>query len=57
MRYAKHHKKATRRKLVEFAASRFRKDRLSSVGVARLMNSAGLTHGGFYSHFPSLKKP
>jgi len=53
MRYPKDHKEATRRRVLEVAAARFRKDGLDGVGVATLMGEAGLTHGGFYSHFPS----
>lgn len=53
MRYEKGHKEATRQKIVETAAARFRKDGIDSVGVADLMAEAGLTHGGFYSHFSS----
>jgi AcrR family transcriptional regulator len=53
MRYEKGHKETTRRRIVETAAARFRKDGIESVGVADLMAEAGLTHGGFYSHFSS----
>lgn len=53
MRYEKGHKEETHRKIVETAAARFRKDGIESVGVADLMAEAGLTHGGFYSHFSS----
>ncbi len=53
MRYEKGHKETTRRHIVETAAARFRKDGIESVGVADLMAEAGLTHGGFYSHFDS----
>jgi len=53
MRYAKDHKQATHERIVKTAAQRFRKDGLESVGVASLMADAGLTHGGFYSHFAS----
>jgi TetR/AcrR family transcriptional repressor of nem operon len=53
MRYEKGHKESTRRRIVETAAARFRKDGIESVGVADLMAEAGLTHGGFYSHFSS----
>ena len=53
MRYEKGHKEATRRRIVETAAARFRKDGIEAVGVADLMADAGLTHGGFYSHFES----
>jgi len=53
MRYEKGHKETTRRRIVETAAARFRKDGIDGVGVADLMAEAGLTHGGFYSHFTS----
>jgi TetR/AcrR family transcriptional regulator, transcriptional repressor for nem operon len=53
MRYDKDHKEKTRQRVIEVASARFRKDGLDSVGVATLMSDAGLTHGGFYSHFPS----
>jgi TetR/AcrR family transcriptional repressor of nem operon len=53
MRYEKGHKEITRRRIIETAAARFRKDGIGGVGVADLMAEAGLTHGGFYSHFAS----
>jgi TetR/AcrR family transcriptional repressor of nem operon len=53
MRYEKGHKEATRQRIVETAAARFRRDGINGVGVADLMAEAGLTHGGFYSHFTS----
>ena len=53
MRYDKGHKETTRRKIIETAATRFRRDGIGGVGVADLMSEAGLTHGGFYSHFAS----
>ena len=53
MRYDKGHKEATRQRIVETAAARFRRDGIGGVGVADLMSEAGLTHGGFYSHFES----
>jgi TetR/AcrR family transcriptional repressor of nem operon len=52
-RYEKGHKEETRRRVVEIAAERFRSDGIERVGVASLMADAGLTHGGFYAHFPS----
>lgn len=52
-RYEKGHKEETRRRVVEIAAGRFRSNGIDSVGVASLMADAGLTHGGFYAHFPS----
>jgi TetR/AcrR family transcriptional repressor of nem operon len=56
MRYAKGHKDATRRRIVSVAAQQLRKDGLAATGVAGLMACAGLTHGGFYSHFASKDK-
>ncbi|NBJ10354.1 TetR/AcrR family transcriptional regulator [Microvirga arsenatis] len=53
MRYGKGHKDATHRRIVEVASKQLRKDGVGASGVAGLMASAGLTHGGFYSHFPS----
>jgi TetR/AcrR family transcriptional repressor of nem operon len=53
MRYDKGHKETTRRHILEAASARFRRDGIEAVGVAELMNGAGLTHGGFYSHFAS----
>ena len=53
MRYEKGHKDATRRRIVEVASKHLRKDGVGASGVACLMASAGLTHGGFYSHFSS----
>jgi TetR/AcrR family transcriptional regulator, transcriptional repressor for nem operon len=53
MRYEKGHKEATRRRIVETAAERFRKEGIAAVGVANLMSDIGLTQGGFYSHFQS----
>lgn len=46
-------KAATRAKILELAARRLRQEGLSGNGVHRLMRDAGLTHGGFYVHFPS----
>jgi len=53
MRYEKGHKEMTRKRILETAAARFRKDGIDGVGVADLMAEAGLTVGGFYSHFSS----
>ena len=39
---------------IQDAASRlFRARGIGGVSVAELMAEAGLTHGGFYAHFPS----
>ncbi|HEY1148663.1 MAG TPA: TetR/AcrR family transcriptional regulator, partial [Pseudoduganella sp.] len=39
--------------IVEVAAKLFREKCYDGIGVADLMNVAGLTHGGFYGHFES----
>jgi len=53
MRYRAGHKAGTRRRIVEATAWALRARGLAGVGVADLMREAGLTHGGFYSHFDS----
>lgn len=42
-----------RQRIVEIASRLFRERGLDGIGVADLMKSAGLTHGGFYGHFDS----
>jgi TetR/AcrR family transcriptional repressor of nem operon len=46
-------KQATHKRIVEVAARAIRRGGYSGVGVADIMKEAGLTHGGFYAHFPS----
>lgn len=46
-------KAATRTKILDLAAARLRTEGLAGNAVHRLMRDAGLTHGGFYVHFPS----
>jgi AcrR family transcriptional regulator len=53
MRYEKGHKSETHKRIIDAASQRFREEGIESVGVAGLMADAGLTHGGFYSHFSS----
>src|SRR2546423_1356238 len=53
MRYEKGHKDLTRARIVKTASRKFRKNGIEAVGIAGLMADAGLTHGGFYSHFDS----
>ncbi|WP_293677823.1 TetR/AcrR family transcriptional regulator [uncultured Phenylobacterium sp.] len=53
MRYSDTHKEETRRKVVRAAATAVRAKGPEGVGVAEIMAEAGLTHGGFYAHFPS----
>lgn len=52
MRYSAEHKDQTHRRIVQTAARAFRRHGLEGVGIAELMKKAGLTHGGFYAHFP-----
>lgn len=53
MSWAKEHKQATREKILKAAAGAFRAKGVANVGVADIMERAGLTHGGFYAHFKS----
>ena len=43
----------THDRIVEVASRAIRRKGYDGVGVADLMNEAGLTHGGFYAHFES----
>jgi TetR/AcrR family transcriptional regulator, transcriptional repressor for nem operon len=52
-RYSADHKQKTREAIVEAAAERIRAGGFEALGVASIMAEAGLTHGGFYAHFPS----
>src|SRR6218665_3067932 len=53
MRYSSEHREETRTKILKEAAGAIRARGPEGVGVAALMKQAGLTHGGFYAHFPS----
>lgn len=53
MRYSDTHKGETREALLKAAAAAVRAKGPDGVSVADVMSSAGLTHGGFYAHFPS----
>jgi TetR/AcrR family transcriptional repressor of nem operon len=46
-------KEATHERIVEAAARAIRRSGYDGTGVANIMKDAGLTHGGFYAHFPS----
>ena len=52
-RYGKDHKLATRRRIIEAAGRRLKRDGIDGSGVATLMADAGLTNGAFYAHFDS----
>jgi TetR/AcrR family transcriptional repressor of nem operon len=51
MRYPEGHKEAVRERIVDAASGALRRRGLSGVSIPALMESAGLTHGGFYAHF------
>jgi AcrR family transcriptional regulator len=53
MRYEKGRKDASRRRIMEVAAERFRCDGIAASGLAGIMSEAGLTNGAFYPHFQS----
>jgi TetR/AcrR family transcriptional regulator, transcriptional repressor for nem operon len=53
MRYEKGRKDASRDRIVEVAAQRFRGDGIAASGLATIMGDAGLTNGAFYPHFKS----
>jgi TetR/AcrR family transcriptional regulator, transcriptional repressor for nem operon len=53
MRYEKGRKEASRQKIMEVAAERFRADGIAATGLATIMSDAGLTNGAFYPHFQS----
>ena len=46
-------KEDTHERIVDIAARALRRNGYAGVGVADVMKEAGLTHGGFYAHFPS----
>jgi TetR/AcrR family transcriptional regulator, transcriptional repressor for nem operon len=53
MRRSKQATAESRIMIVETASRLFRARGFESVGVADVMQAAGMTHGGFYRHFPS----
>jgi len=53
MRYEKGRKDASRGRIMEVAAERFRSDGIAASGLATIMSDAGLTNGAFYPHFQS----
>ena len=53
MRRTNDQKAETRQHIVEAAGRLFRQHGIDAVGVDAIMHAAGLTHGGFYGHFPS----
>ena len=53
MRYSDTHKQETRTKVLRAAAAAVRVKGPDGISVADIMAEAGLTHGGFYAHFPT----
>lgn len=53
MRITKEKKRENYERIVAIASELFRERGFDGVGVADLMERAGLTHGGFYNHFRS----
>ncbi len=53
MKVTREQAEQNRQRIVEVAAQLFRERGFDGVSVADLMGGAGLTHGGFYGHFPS----
>lgn len=53
MRVSRQQAEENRRRVVETAGRLFREKGFNGIGVADLMNEAGLTHGGFYGQFAS----
>jgi TetR/AcrR family transcriptional repressor of nem operon len=43
----------TRQRILDAALRLFRQHGIDAVGVDAIMHQAGLTHGGFYTYFPS----
>ena len=53
MRVTREEAARSRERILEAASRLFRERGLDGIGVADLMQSAGLTHGAFYAHFAS----
>jgi TetR/AcrR family transcriptional regulator, transcriptional repressor for nem operon len=53
MPYARGHRDAVKRRIVDSARRLFNQRGFESVAIAEIMQGAGLTHGGFYSYFDS----
>lgn len=53
MKVSREQAAANRERILEAGTRLFRERGLDGIGVADLMQEAGLTHGGFYGHFAS----
>jgi TetR/AcrR family transcriptional repressor of nem operon len=52
-RYHPDHKQATRQRMIDASARRFKNDGFDGAGISTLVADAGLTNGAFYGHFTS----
>lgn len=52
-RYTAEHKSETRKRILETAGRRFKRDGIDGSGIAAIMSDAQLTNGAFYAHFKS----
>ena len=52
MRYSEQHKAKTHERVLKKAAEQMCRRGVQATGIANLMGKVGLTHGGFYAHFP-----
>ncbi|PSH64450.1 TetR/AcrR family transcriptional regulator [Phyllobacterium sophorae] len=53
MRVSREQAAKNRERIIDIASREFREKGFDGIGVADVMKSAGLTHGGFYGHFAS----
>jgi AcrR family transcriptional regulator len=53
MRFEKGHGETTRQHIIDVASAQFREGGVAAIGLAGIMNAAGLTNGAFYTHFDS----
>lgn len=51
MRYPKNHKDEVKERIVQAASQALRTHGIEGISIPALMKQAGLTHGGFYTHF------
>jgi TetR/AcrR family transcriptional regulator, transcriptional repressor for nem operon len=53
LRITTQQREENRARIVAVASKLFRENGFDGIGLAELMNNAGMTHGGFYNHFGS----
>ena len=52
MRMSNEEKRKSRARILQAASRKFREKGIEATGLAEIMQEAGMTHGGFYKHFP-----